>query len=224
MSTLVPIENYNEIAVEYEKIPQDTLVVYTAHQLVTEGYPLIYENIVALAFTFFPKRFCLRGYSQFPDSTVINKSWLRCRTDKKWLIGSAKSGFVLTDLGRSEAIKIAENWEGSKRIKGKKREVDYRAEATIKELRKREAFNSWMRNGGTIVFHVSELLLALHCTMGSSTDVKKQRLTQMKSYAEAMGDEEVLVFLEACEITFNDTFNPLASSRYKGGMNKRKGK
>lgn len=220
---LVPLNQFNEVLEPYETIPQDSLIVFTAYKLENNKIALTYENIVALAFTLFPKRFSLRSYTHWPDSTVINKSWLRCRTDKKWLRGTAKAGFILTDLGMAEAIKLEENWNSSNKIKTVNRKLDFRTQTAVKEFRKSIAFTRWL-DTKIIDFHVSELLLALHCTMSSNYKIKQQRLKEMVTYAEAASDIEMIQFLMTCEKKFQSVFYPPNITNSKGGMNKRKGR
>jgi hypothetical protein len=217
----VELNQYKELSITYEKVPLDTLVIYTAYRLVKDQYPLTYENIVALAFTLFPKRFSLRGYPQYPDSATINKSWLRCRTDKNWLNGSAKAGFKLTDLGRMAAEKFEETQEVSDRIQEKNQDVDYRGQKLIEGLRKTAIFQDWLKSN-TVQFHISEFLLVLHCTMSSPFEVKHQRLETFRMYAKAMEDAEVVTFLNSCEEEFKTVFQPPTVTKAKGGMMKKK--
>lgn len=98
----------------YEGIGYDELTNYAIYSLIRKGMETTFENIVAEAFTLFPRRFSLRGYPEWPDSAVVNKSWLRCRTDKHYIEGSVKEGFRLTPKG----LKVAEEMEA--RLVGRK--------------------------------------------------------------------------------------------------------
>lgn len=80
----------------YERISYDDLITYAVYSLTRSGREATFENIVAESFTLFPVRFSLRGYPQWPESAAVNKSWLRCRTDKGYLVGSVKEGLKLT--------------------------------------------------------------------------------------------------------------------------------
>jgi hypothetical protein len=83
----------------YSDISLDELVTYSIFVLLEEKTEATFENIVAKCFEFFPEKFSLIGYPQWPDSTRVNKSWLRCRTDFKYIKGSVKNGFTLTSKG-----------------------------------------------------------------------------------------------------------------------------
>ena len=68
----------------YEHISYDDLVTYVVYRLTAgNGSQTTFEDIVAEAYRLFPRRFRLRGYPEWPDSAVVNKSWLRSRI-KSW--------------------------------------------------------------------------------------------------------------------------------------------
>lgn len=77
---------------KYFKLSQDHLVVVALWFLLNENKEATFENLVAEAFTSFPERFQLEGYPDWPNAHVVGKAWVRCRTDKKWLTGSASEG------------------------------------------------------------------------------------------------------------------------------------
>src|SRR3990172_4604785 len=84
----------------------DDLLLLAAVDLEQSGQPLTFERLVAQCFELYPSRFALRGYPQWPDSNVVNKTWLRARTDKGWLVGSVRQGFRLTPEGRRHAERL----------------------------------------------------------------------------------------------------------------------
>ena len=86
---------------QYLQISQDHLVALSLWFLLEDKRQTSFENLVAEAFSSFPTRFQLEGYSDWPNAQVINRAWVRCRTDKKWITGSASQGFALTPLGSS---------------------------------------------------------------------------------------------------------------------------
>jgi len=82
----------------YDRIALNDLVTYAVYFLSQSGGEINAEDIVAACFKLFPERFRLRGYSEWPDSTVVNKRWLDCR-EKGLLHGSTAGGFSLTAKG-----------------------------------------------------------------------------------------------------------------------------
>ncbi|MFZ0314051.1 MAG: hypothetical protein WAL85_15190 [Candidatus Korobacteraceae bacterium] len=93
------ISKRNFDAARYLNISQDHLVAVSLWFLLEEKMEPSFENLVAEAYLSFPERFQLEGYPDWPNAHVVGKSWVRCRTDKKWITGSAASGFSLTPLG-----------------------------------------------------------------------------------------------------------------------------
>jgi len=63
----------------YGRIALNDLVTYAVYFLSQGGGEINAEDIVAACFKLFPERFQLRGYSEWPDLTVVNKRWLDCR-------------------------------------------------------------------------------------------------------------------------------------------------
>jgi hypothetical protein len=63
----------------YGKIALNDLVTYAVYYLTQIGEEITAEDIVAACFLMFPQRFSLRGYNQWPDSTVVNKRWVATR-------------------------------------------------------------------------------------------------------------------------------------------------
>jgi hypothetical protein len=79
----------------YGKIALNDLVTYAVYYLTQIGEEITAEDIVAACFFMFPQRFSLRGYNQWPDSTVVNKRWVDCR-NKHLISGNTANGFNLT--------------------------------------------------------------------------------------------------------------------------------
>jgi hypothetical protein len=68
----------------YGRIALNDLVTFAVYFLSQAGGEINAEDIVAACFKLFPERFQLRGYPEWPDSTVVNKRWLDCR-DKGYI-------------------------------------------------------------------------------------------------------------------------------------------
>ena len=93
-------EHYEEFDPSiYMNLSLDELVTYAVYRILHRGEVCTFEKLVVECFKLFPKAFSLRLYPQYPDSARVNKSWLRCRTDKGWITGNVKMGFKLTEAG-----------------------------------------------------------------------------------------------------------------------------
>jgi len=128
----------------YSDISLDELVTYSIYVLLEGNKEATFEKIVAKCFELFPERFSLVGYSQWPDSGRVNKSWLRCRTDFKYIKGSVKSGFTLTSKGLEIAEKVQKKLSRpvSEKIvvSQKKAKERTKEEQFINELERSEVF------------------------------------------------------------------------------------
>ncbi len=150
----------------YETISYDDLVTYVVYMITANNSRATFEDIVAKAFQLFPKRFNLRGYPQWPDSSVVDKSWLRARTDKHYIVGSVREGFKLTRLGLQVATRI-ERELGKKPVRGSRKlqsELRTNSGRLLRSVENSDSFQGFAKTGS--LDHVaesdlSEVLLAL---------------------------------------------------------------
>ncbi len=114
----------------YTKIALNDLVTYAVFFLSQSKPEITAEDIVAVCFMLFPKRFALSGYSQWPDSTVVNKRWIDCR-NKGLIIGSTARGFSLTPKGLEVADRIARILDGRRPLMAKPGQNRVRADKHV---------------------------------------------------------------------------------------------
>src|SRR6266581_3022167 len=98
----------------YRRIALNELVTYAVYFLSQSGKEIVFEDVVATCFRLFPERFHLRGYTDWPDSTVVNKRWLDCR-DRGYITGSTAHGFSITPKGLEVAERTASVLSGKRR-------------------------------------------------------------------------------------------------------------
>lgn len=193
----------------YEQISYDDLVTYVVYRLTAGNGPnaqTTFEDIVAEAFKLFPKRFSLRGYPQWPDSAVVNKSWLRSRTDKKYIVGSVKDGFRLTQRGLEVAERTGRQLKrapvkGSRIIKS---ELRTRSGRLLRSVERTQSYQEFMKAGNVTnmtEYDLADVLLAL-------PDTPPSRLTgnleQFRDAARLYDRQDVQNFLNALESQFSD--------------------
>ena len=189
----------------YESISYDDLVTYVVYLLTAgNGSQTTFEDIVAKAFHLFPKRFSLRGYPDWPDSAVVNKSWLRSRTDKKYIVGSVKDGFRLTQRGLQVAERIEGQLEREPAIGGQsiRSELRTRSGRLLKSIESSSAFLDFRRT--SLVDHMTEddlsdVLLTLPDTPPSRLS---SNLEQFRAAADLYDRDDVQDFLNAVEKQF----------------------
>jgi len=201
----------------YLDLSQDHLVVTALWFLLQEKRQPSFENLVAEAFTTFPERFQLEGYPQWPNSHVIGKAWVRCRTDKKWISGSASEGFALTPLGEQIARQVLSKLE---RVAGQKREHTRKgsrqsiSSRVVLRVENSPAFKAFKVEG---VDKVSEYEFCdlLYCTLESTPETFEKNFVVVKQEVEAYGRADLAEFLAKLKEKFAGKFT---GKRVRGGL------
>lgn len=205
----------------YINISYDDLVTYALFSLLEKNRNPTFENLVEEAFTLFPSRFHLIGHSDWPDSALINKSWLRCRSDKKYITGDIARGFSLTPIG----VRIAENIykklkPASKNVKIVRMKGDARSRAGkfIKHIEKSGAFKLF-KLGNLDLIKPLDFYELIFCTPDSLPQTRRENLAEIKQYLELYNRDDLQELFQFCEKKF---FRGLEVKR-RGGMISRKG-
>lgn len=201
----------------YLDLSQDHLVVTALWFLLQEKRQPSFENLVAEAFTSFPERFQLEGYPQWPNSHVIGKAWVRCRTDKKLMSGSASEGFKLTPLGEQIAHHVLSRLEtvasaGRKHErKGSRQSISSRV---VLRMENSAAFKSFKQEG---VEKVSEYEFSdlLYCTLESTPETFERNFAVVRQEVETYGRGDLVEFLSKLKEKFAGKF---IGKRARGGL------
>ncbi len=137
----------------YTNIGLDQLLVYSVYRVISMNEECTFERLVYECFILFPKVFGFIRYPDWPDSSRINKSWLRCRTDRGWLTGKIKEGFRLTASGENIARKVEQVLMRNIPIEKAKvnKKTRERYEAVIDYIQKSEALHKF--NNGIEISH-----------------------------------------------------------------------
>jgi hypothetical protein len=184
----------------YETVGLDELVTYAIQLLTSEKKPVTYENIVAKAFTLFPKKFSLLGYPQWPDSAVVNKSWWRCRTDKGYITGSVKDGFRLTSLGERVAEKVASQLGPGHSIviqtKVNRADIRTREGKLLLQVEETVAFKAFRSTGSVENIDLFALKDAILLPPDAPKDSIRRNLHQLNQAAAVHQRSDILKFLE----------------------------
>jgi len=212
----------------YNAISLDELVTYCVYTLQEEKHDVTFEDMVAKCFEYFPERFSLSGYPQWPDSARVDKSWLRCRTDFKYIKGSVKKGFKITSkgLGIVEKVQNALSTPRNEKITliKKKTKERTREEMFINNLKSSDAYKLYLSQGGEVEIPHYDFCNMLFGTIESSITTLNENLNMLKEYAAKLGDKDVLIFLEKAESNHPHylTSKKDTKKKYSGGMNKKK--
>ena len=180
----------------------DELLTFAVGRVTNAGEDCTFERLVYECFQLFPKQFGMQRYPEWPDSVRVNKTWLRCRTDRGWIVGSVQEGFRLTDRGNRVAAKVARSLgkdnaslpqpsEG-----GRARE---RYEAMLKYVRRQPAFQAYQASPDSLELSDADLRVLLNGTLETPRRVLRQNLRAYQDAAQVYADEEVSAFLNACD-------------------------
>ena len=187
----------------YSAIGLDQLLTHSVDSVLARGEDCTFENIVFECFMKFPKKFGFERFPHWPDSARVNKTWLRCRTDKGWIIGNVKAGFRLTPAGRIVAAQVAKqlkNRNGS--TKAVTASTRSREAAAVKYIQDTTPYKSWQTNRDAFTMRFPEFVALLNATLETPRRVLRQNLNFYKESARAVSAETVRSFLEDCETLF----------------------
>jgi len=191
----------------YQDISLNDLVMYAVYVLAETKNEINAEEIVAACFLLFPARFHLRGYSQWPDSTVVNKRWLDCR-DRGYITGSTAGGFSITPKGLEVAETTASVMSGKRRHFSRRTPSKLTAEARtragrfIRSLEASDAYKQFQREAETANISEFDFRSMLLCTMESSAATLNSNLEQFKQHASLYERQDFVDFLEFCRRKF----------------------
>lgn len=212
----------------YMRIGLDDLVTFAVFSLNDKKIEATFENLVVECFRLFPKRFSLVGYPTYPDSALVNKSWLRCRTDKRLIDGSAAKGFKLTSAGLELAEKTSFllNAKGNQTTIGKlKEEERSRASKFVQHVENSEAYKKYLADKtspGITDFQMRDLLLG---TMQTDSDVLLDNAEQLENYSKMKERQDLVKFMDFIKTEATKRYAlPDQAKPYMGGMNKRRTK
>ena len=178
-------------------IDNDRLTIYVVGVLEEKGIEPTFDKIVVSTFKLFPERFSLLGFIEYPDGKRVSDALLHCAyKTKAWLIGSAQSGYKISEKGKSYL-------EQTKKILNKELELSrkYETKAKRKEknfidsLKKTSAYKKYLNKKENEI-KVNEIIDILRIPKYSSKKNFEKNLGRYLSYAKILGDKSTEDFLE----------------------------
>jgi len=184
----------------YKNYGIDQLVVYAVKRILDANEECTFERLVYECFTLFPEKFEFKRYPEWPDSSRITKSWLRCRTDKGWIAGTVKEGFRITSAGEIIAKKAKRDLSSgytSKKIQPPKKSRE-RYEAVLAHIKKSPEFLKSVEIEGYDI-SLSELKSFLGGTLETPKRILRHNLNLYFQAAAIYNDSSVIPFLKRCK-------------------------
>jgi len=199
----------------YTKIILNDLVIYAIYYLHKQGSEITSEDIVSACFVLFPKRFSMRKYPQYPDSSVVSRRWSDCKS-KGYLKGNATKGFQITARGIKRAEKVEKSLGAPLKPVRVRKAKTIKASATpaqkihpelktyakkyVRSIEMSDAYKHYQKKQPINEFDFRSLLL---CTMESPAATLLRNLNQFKEYVNIHERKDLLSFLEFCEDKFS---------------------
>ena len=185
----------------------DELLTYAVGQVTDAEEDCTFERLVYECFQLFPEQFRMQRYPDWPDSVRVNKTWLRCRTDRGWIVGSVQEGFRLTERGKRVTTKVAralgkENVPLPQPSEGGRARERY--EAMLKYVRRQPTFQAYHASPASLELSDADLRVLLNGTLETPRRVLRQNLRAYQDAAQVYGDAEVSAFLNVCDSLMKD--------------------
>ena len=206
----------------YMKISYDDLVTFGLYSLVKKSKNPTFENLVGETFSLFPSRFNLIGHPDWPDSNLINKSLLRCRSDKKYVIGNNARGFALTPFGVRVAEKIQKSLSPNKTDKllvRKKGDDRTRAGRFVKHIERSRALKLYREHKFEDI-NLLDFYELIFCTPNSLPQTRLQNFEEILQYLDLYNRDDLRDLFQFCRKKFAAEL--IVTER--GGMYERKRK
>ncbi|KKR28552.1 MAG: hypothetical protein UT61_C0047G0006 [Candidatus Woesebacteria bacterium GW2011_GWA1_39_8] len=214
----------------YSSMSYDKLLVLALFEL-EEGNnpPTTFENLVAKCFYLFPKRFQLPGFPEWPDSSIVEKSWLRCRSDMGLIYGNKSKGFLLTSKGLAVAKDVVKKLGiqgafGNLSYGGHKGDARTRSGRLVKHIENSVAFKKYRAKEAIDTTTDFEFCDLLYSTLDTVPELRKRNLEELKYHASIYERYDILTFLEKCQKHFSKLLEDPKSENYTGGMIRKKKK
>jgi len=195
----------------YGDIALAALATFAISRLLDSHIPNTFENLVVTLFRFFPAKFSLVGFPQYPDAASVGRTLLQLGPKyRNWARGSVQKGFVLTATGNSKALDVARILSGAQSASQRKtvsisrpRTMDLSKD--IKSIEESVLFRQW--KSGSIT-HTSSLELfdLLGAYAYTPARVLKGRVKMLETIATELERPDVLEFLAAVRKEFADQF------------------
>ena len=186
------------------KLNIDQLLLYSLSQLIEKGEQSTFENLVVSCFKLFPQEFSLKGFiNKYPDSSRIDKTWRRCRTDRDCIAGSVGHGFIITTEGNKELINIEKqlknNFKLQKNEKLQKGDKRTKSGRIVEHIEKHPSYLIFQKNKDNA--SITDYLICdlLFSTLDSFPESRKKNLLEMKKFISVYKRNDLLKFLEWIE-------------------------
>jgi len=189
------------------------IVVYALHQLGGWQRRVHTEDIALKCYEYAPSRFCWIKYPEYPDLSSVYYALGDAKKSKFGALVRGESekkgrkrrtgigGWMLTPGGIQW---IEANGPRVEKFLGERIPTGERSAAgrKLKLLLRSPAFRKFMDRGAEAQISHAQFAEALVCTVNTRSEVLNDRLEQLQSIAEELGNEEVRNYVDFCRRRF----------------------
>jgi hypothetical protein len=196
----------------YSEIALAALAAFVIARLRDLHIPNTFENLVVALYKFFPAKFSLVGFNQYPDAASVGRTLLQLGPKyRNWARGSVQKGFVLTDAGNAKALDVAKTLSGiqtsePQRLKprtSRPRTMDLSKDITA--IEESSLFQQW-KAGAIKRSNSLELFDLLGAYAYTPARVLVGRVKTLETIATELGRQDIQDFLSAIRREFADQF------------------
>jgi hypothetical protein len=190
-----PVERYSGISTT-------DLLAYVLANMQEHGVRPTFEAIAVAAYRFFPEKFSLVGFPDYPDASRVGRTLLQCRPKYRNLVrGSASSQFTMTERGEARALDVAHRLANASAAIKRPRRGQPRAilDRMEQEVRDSSAFASWRDDRAV---SDDDMYHFLHLLPGSSSQSVRENFGAIFDVARESQDTAIRDFLSVVDSQF----------------------
>jgi hypothetical protein len=161
-----------------------------------------WEDVVKSCFELFPETFSFEKYNEWPDTWKIHNCMWRCRNQRQWIMGDAKVGISLTEIGKTiGSVKLED--KSFKDVAERKVGIgtDPRLLNYIKES---SLFKQYLNDPKNFFPGESEIRGILKATMETDEKTLNRNLEYLKKVIKDYGKTELISFGECLHIKLKE--------------------
>jgi len=197
----------------YDEIDLTGLAAYTIHLFQENHVPTTFENIAVALFRQFPTKFCMLGYTEYPDAARVGRTLLQLGPKyRNWATGKVTSGFVLTESGREKVRQVGSILQGSVSADKQSRPLSQKSRprtmdrsSQLDEIESSKLFKLW-EDGQLESAEAFDVVGMLGAFAYTPPKAMRDRVTALITEANDFGRDLIVRFLTAVKKDFPEIF------------------
>jgi hypothetical protein len=154
-----------------------------------------WEDVVKSCYEIFPETFSFEKYTEWPDTWKIHNCMWRCRNQRYWILGDARTGISLTEIGKSMgSVKIEDKvYDDVKERKTKGHNIKADPKL-LNYILEHSLYKKYLRNPRSFTLSESELRNILKSTMETDYKILSKNLDYLIKIINDYGKDELIGF------------------------------